>query len=91
MSRPSQPDPDVADDTAGEAEPERGAPRWVKVTALVMLVLALLVVVLLLIGGQEHGPGRHADGGTMPSGASEVSTSTGARGSGHAPPSGGHE
>ena len=45
-----------------EAEPPR-APRWVKVTALVALVAALLIGALLLFGG-DHGPRRHfsADG-----------------------------
>jgi hypothetical protein len=40
-------------------------PRWVKVLAIIGLVLALLVVGLLLFGpdtfgpGGGHGPGRH--------------------------------
>ena len=43
-------------------QPERqvttGAPPWVKLFAIIALVLVALVVVLLLIGG-NHGPGRH--------------------------------
>ncbi len=35
------------------------APRWVKVTGIVVAALAVLAVVALLFGG-EHGPGRHA-------------------------------
>ena len=55
--------PRSAGNAQTEAEPP-GAPRWVKVTALVALVAALLIGLLLLFGGGNHGPGRHsaADG-----------------------------
>ena len=43
-----------------EAHP--GAPRWVKVSAIVAGLLVVLVVVVLLVGGGEHGPGRHLGG-----------------------------
>jgi len=45
----------------------RRTPRWVKVFAGIIIVLALAVVILLLtdIGG-EHGPGRHALGVDTP-------------------------
>ncbi len=33
-----------------------GTPRWVKVFAVIGVVLAVLIVVMLLTG---HGPGRH--------------------------------
>ena len=36
-----------------------GRPRWVKVFGLVVVVLIVLVVVLQLVGGGNHGPGRH--------------------------------
>jgi hypothetical protein len=41
--------------------PTPGMPRWVKVSLIVALVLAVLVVVVLLVGGGvgDHGPGRH--------------------------------
>jgi len=44
--------------------PYPGAPRWVKVSAIIGGILVLLVVILLLVGGGQHGPGRHlaADG-----------------------------
>jgi hypothetical protein len=45
-------------DKAG-SERDTGAPRWVKVTALVVAVVALLVVVMMLFGGGGHGPWRH--------------------------------
>ena len=86
MPLPSQPDSDAVD-TDAEAEREPGTPRWVRLTALAILVLAVLVVVVLLIGGDGHGPGRHADGGPISSTASESGGTT----SGHTPPSGGHE
>jgi len=38
-----------------------GMPRWVKVMAIVAVVVAVLVVVALLIGG-EHSPARHFSG-----------------------------
>jgi hypothetical protein len=43
----------------GSAPTTGGAPRWVKVSGIIAIVLALLFVILLLAGG-EHGPGRHA-------------------------------
>lgn len=36
-----------------------GAPRWVKISGIVVAVLALLVVIIILAGGGRHGPGRH--------------------------------
>ena len=45
--------------TNEEDEPRHpGAPRWVKVSAIIAGVLILLVVIALLVGG-DHGPGRH--------------------------------
>ena len=34
-------------------------PRWVKVSGIIAIVLAAAVVAVLLLGGDEHGPGRH--------------------------------
>lgn len=40
-----------------------GIPRWVKVTGIVVAVLALLIVVAKLTGlDAGHGPSRHGDG-----------------------------
>jgi len=36
-----------------------GTPRWVKALGITALALVLLVVAVMLIGGGEHGPGRH--------------------------------
>lgn len=39
-----------------------GMPRWVKVSAIVVLALILLFAIALLAGG-NHGPGRHLPSG----------------------------
>ena len=41
-----------------DTPPYPGVPRWVKVSAIVGIVLVLLVIIVALTGG--HGPGRHA-------------------------------
>ena len=58
-----------------------GTPRWVKVFALIGVVVVVLVVAMLATGRGGHGPGRHA-----PSGQNPPSEDTG----GHRPPAGGH-
>ncbi len=52
------------------AAPPR-APRWVKVSAIIVGVLIVLAVIVMLAGvGGEHGPGRHMGAaGTPPIGA----------------------
>lgn len=45
---------------ADETPNADGTPRWVKVFAIVSLVVVLLLVVLLIAGRGGHGPGRHA-------------------------------
>ena len=59
--------------------PTAGPPRWVKISAIIALALALLVLIALLAGG-NHGPGRHQSspghGGQPPS----VATATHDRG-----------
>jgi hypothetical protein len=47
-----------------EPPPYPGTPRWVKVFAIIVIVLVLLLGGLKLFGvGGEHGPGRHAPPG----------------------------
>jgi hypothetical protein len=53
-------DPNVPDIPTGGAAP--GMPRWVKVSALVTGVLVLAIVLMLVLGGGDHGPGRHMGG-----------------------------
>jgi hypothetical protein len=48
-------------------QPTGGTPRWVKVSGLIALAVLVAFVVVLLVGGGEHGPGRHShDGHTGP-------------------------
>jgi hypothetical protein len=46
--------------------PQAGMPRWVKVSGIIAIVLALTVVIVVLVSGGEHGPGRHLPGGETP-------------------------
>jgi hypothetical protein len=56
----SSPDPGVGADR--ESAP--GTPRWVKISAIVVLIVVLVFVVLLITGGPgRHGPGRHTGSG----------------------------
>jgi hypothetical protein len=72
-------------DMAYDRESTDGTPRWVKVSGIVALLLALVVAVILLIGGGEHGPSRHG-----PSGGSDDQTPPARVTEGHQPPAGGH-
>lgn len=47
-------------------QPYTGMPRWVKVSGLIAIILALTVVIVLLVSGGEHGPRRHLPGGHTP-------------------------
>jgi hypothetical protein len=53
-------DPGTGDDT------RVGTPRWVKVFGIIAAAVVLLFVISLLIGGGEHGPGRHAAPASVP-------------------------
>jgi hypothetical protein len=39
-------------------------PRWVTVLGVLALVVLVVLLVARLVGGAEHGPGRHAGGHT---------------------------
>lgn len=46
-----------------------GTPRWVKISGIVIGILALLLVVVIVTGiGGPHGPGRHTFSGDGPAG-----------------------
>jgi hypothetical protein len=66
------------------------APRWVKVSAIIVGVLILLVLIAKLTGlGGEHGPGRHTGAsGTPPAGVTEIQAPSVGNPGGHAPPEG---
>lgn len=90
----SAPFSDSRDDLA--AEPDRpsasGAPRWVKVTGIVVVVLVVLLLVLKL-AGVEHGPGRHTGSGgsgaqTLAFQVTQDGAPSGANPGGHTPPAG---
>ncbi len=51
-----------------------GTPRWVKVGAIVAVVLVLLLVLVMVVAGGEHGPLRHipSAGGMSPIAATAV-------------------
>jgi hypothetical protein len=52
---------------APSAEPVYpGTPRWVKVGAIVALVVVLLVVFAMALAGGQHGPMRHLPTGSAP-------------------------
>lgn len=83
-------DPRTDDDTDRNPEPAAitGAPRWVKVSgAIALVVLLLFVAAMLFGGGAGHGPGRHSGGGDDPPASAEVEPDGNG---GHAPPEGGH-
>jgi len=56
-------DPDTTDDTDVRRDPRSttGTPRWVKVSVITAIVVALLVILMLSGVLGEHGPGRHTD------------------------------
>jgi hypothetical protein len=67
MADPRQPRATGSDAAAGDRPPYPGMPRWVKVSGIIVIVLALLVAIILATGvGGDHGPGRHGGGGNTP-------------------------
>jgi len=82
------PSPDTREDMDAGMDPDHqrtsGAPRWVKVFAIIALALAMLFVGLKVTGlGGNHGPGRHGRSGTAPSGVTEDGSRTPAPGMNH--------
>jgi len=51
-----------------------GMPRWVKMSLVVVLILAVVLVVVMALSGGEHGPGLHTGASTqaLPAVASEL-------------------
>ncbi len=51
--------PSAGDPTgSGPDHPPAGAPLWVKVFGIAVIVAVVLLIILLIAGG-GHGPGRH--------------------------------
>ena len=42
-----------------DADESGGTPRWVKVSTGIALAVIVVIALVLLLGGGEHGPGRH--------------------------------
>lgn len=49
----------ITNDTNGMEEKPPGIPRWVKVSGIIAIVLALLFISMHLFGGGEIGPMHH--------------------------------
>ena len=60
---PRSRDPGEDADLTGDRGSPPGMPRWVKVSGIIVAVLALLLVIVLLISGGDHGPRRHSSDG----------------------------
>jgi hypothetical protein len=59
-------DSEEREDKAPRTDTTVGAPRWVKVSGVIGLVVVLVFVLVLVVGGGNHGPGRHSDGDPPP-------------------------
>jgi hypothetical protein len=60
MAHPAGSEPNAAN----EATPP-GVPRWVKVSAAVVVVLLVALVLVMALTGGEHGPGLHTGAGIV--------------------------
>jgi hypothetical protein len=58
---PRYPEIDDEPSAASDDESALGTPAWVKVFAVIAVIVAVAFVILLLTGG--HGPARHSFGG----------------------------
>ena len=56
---PPYPDARNESDDAFDGGSSAGTPRWVKVSALVVLAVLVVFVILLLAGGHDPNAGRH--------------------------------
>ncbi|ABM10798.1 hypothetical protein FHR86_003688 [Paenarthrobacter ilicis] len=68
-------------DQGKKRETFTGAPRWVKVSAIVAGILLLVAVAVMVLSGGEHGPGRHGFG----FGSQDSATSAASNGAATAP------
>lgn len=58
------PEPLPDPDRSGETRPgPPGMPHWVKVSAVIVVIVAVTLVVVLALSGGEHGPGLHTGAG----------------------------
>ncbi|WP_067430933.1 hypothetical protein [Nocardioides jensenii] len=54
----------ISSPVGDEAPP--GMPSWVKYLLLGLLAVVLIVVLAMLVGGGDHGPGRHGASHSAP-------------------------
>lgn len=40
-----------------------GAPRWLRVSAIVVGIIVVVLIVVAIVSGGEHGPRQHLPGG----------------------------
>jgi plastocyanin len=57
--RPSNSDTGDDTDTRSTEDPPSGLPQWVKVSAIIGIIVVMVVVIVTFVGGVEHGPGMH--------------------------------
>jgi hypothetical protein len=83
--RDSGSNPGEADGAGPDHEPPAGTPRWVKMFAIIALVIIVLFLILMVTRGPggRHGPGRHI-GPRDAAGLTPLSSTR------HAPLPGGH-
>lgn len=53
----------MVDPSAAPGSTPPKAPRWVKISGLIAVLVVVAVVVVMALAGGEHGPGRHMPGG----------------------------
>lgn len=67
------PSPGAGSDTPGTPRPHADGPppvpRWVKILGGVLVVLVLVATLAMVLGGGDHGPGRHGAGDVPTPGA----------------------
>lgn len=78
---------DAPEDAVDPGEPDTRTPRWVKVSAAIALGVIVLLVAMLLLGGGNHGPGRHLGGGDAATGDTRDQARPSEAPEGHEPPS----
>ena len=49
--------------SSSQTEESPGTPRWVKVFAIIALIVVVLVAIVMVAGGGTHGPSRHSPSG----------------------------
>lgn len=65
MDEASPPSEPRSEATGADHPSPPGAPRWAKVFGIIAAIV-LAVFLVLLLTGNNHGPGRHVDGGEDP-------------------------